>query len=995
MSFLHQHSSTNKTITWLKYLKQFLPSEKKLNSDFIIHTFTVENNNITTGCFKECRDTLIHHTKFLNKYFSSIQIIITPLSAQENTYPKAPFHMMRKIMTNETFQDTYTHFMMIEHDTFPIRNFWAQQAEHLVYNSLSNFNVFGSAVRCFSCNVASYDMFQLNGNSIYSLQNKNYIQFFDKSQFLFGYDVEIYHKTLLELPWKNHQSLTIFSLFLQNSYIDQIDEIEFPKQYPETYFIHSKAKFNATKFQKDDHFFKPNKNQVKIVFFVMDMNIEILKNLIKYTPCGKRQMNVDLWISSKCNGLCKSLQKIQNCFGDVILRQVEKEFEDPYKNTFHQFMYNREINETYTHAFIYSDKIKPVQKFWLQKLVLLVENVSPSVGMIIPGKRDHSCNLPLVHFSRHGIFKIEKLEEYFSIIVPQDPVFGRFYNSTKLSDDSTTEQKLQSKKNTPVQKKKENRIISFGLYGNLPKYTFGAIRNVELQKQIFPDWKCRFYVDETVPKNIIDQLKVSGAEIVEVDSKLYNGTIRGMFWRFFVSADPTVDRFIIRDTDSRLNLREKFAIDEWIKSKKGVHSMRDHFEHNFPFNGMWGAVKGAVPNLMELSKNYVREKYFADMNLLAEKVYPLVKNNMISHDSYHCKKWGAKPFPTRRFAKEHVGGVFDENDNPRVGDMLVMKPTPVECRAHPIFENALLLGVFNYFMASKENTTQTQFKECPKPIVCPKTPNCLKTICPKIPVCSKSTSLEKITKQDVEPKKSLRKPWKKVISFGLYGSGYKYTLGMIHNCALAKAIYPGWIVKVYHDKTVPANIIKILRAFDNVEVVEIKNPKLLQGGIRGMFWRFLTFEKKVLIFLKLDPEVDVMIVRDSDSRLSNREKEAVDDWLKSGKGFHIIRDNPHHAIAILGGTWGARRGVLPIMLPIMENYPKNEMQQDQDNQISHDAYNCKMFPNSKPFPSARKPPYSFVGSVVQATGEIMAYSPTESAYFAPVECRPNKDAIIG
>ena len=39
-----------------------------------------------------------------------------------------------------------------------------------------------------------------------------------------------------------------------------------------------------------------------------------------------------------------------------------------------------------------------------------------------------------------------------------------------------------------------------------------------------------------------------------------SGGIGGMFWRFLVAADRDVDRFIIRDSDSRLNPRERCAI---------------------------------------------------------------------------------------------------------------------------------------------------------------------------------------------------------------------------------------------------------------------------------------------------------------------------------------------------------------------------------------------------------------------------------------------------
>jgi hypothetical protein len=69
-----------------------------------------------------------------------------------------------------------------------------------------------------------------------------------------------------------------------------------------------------------------------------------------------------------------------------------------------------------------------------------------------------------------------------------------------------------------------------------------------------------------------------------------------------------------------------------------------------------------------------------------------------------------------------------------------------------------------------------------------------------------------------------------------------------------------------------------------------------------MFWRFLPTS---------EPDVDAVIVRDTDSRVAEREKNAVDAWLESGKGFHIMRDHPQHYALILGGMWGARGGRLP------------------------------------------------------------------------------------
>ena len=101
----------------------------------------------------------------------------------------------------------------------------------------------------------------------------------------------------------------------------------------------------------------------------------------------------------------------------------------------------------------------------------------------------------------------------------------------------------------------EKRVISFGLYGSNPKYTKGAIRNVEMAKIYFPEWICRFYVTTDVPKYVIITLQNMGSEIYNIPSG--KGYISGMFWRFMVASDSTVDRYIIRDSDSRMNARDR------------------------------------------------------------------------------------------------------------------------------------------------------------------------------------------------------------------------------------------------------------------------------------------------------------------------------------------------------------------------------------------------------------------------------------------------------
>lgn len=205
------------------------------------------------------------------------------------------------------------------------------------------------------------------------------------------------------------------------------------------------------------------------------------------------------------------------------------------------------------------------------------------------------------------------------------------------------------------------KVISFSLWGNNPKYTIGAIRNAELAPEIYPGWTCRFYVGEDVPDEITVKLLDLKSEIVLMNGSGWNG----MFWRF--AAADSSDTVLSRDTDSRLNKREYFAVQEWLNSDKDFHIMRDHPYHATEIlGGMWGVRNGALKGISNLIKNYNRGKfdnqYQVDQNFLREIIYPIVKNRSIVHDEFFEKK----PFPTSRLDKhDFVGQVYNEDEKPQ------------------------------------------------------------------------------------------------------------------------------------------------------------------------------------------------------------------------------------------------------------------------------------------------------------------------------------------
>ena len=86
-----------------------------------------------------------------------------------------------------------------------------------------------------------------------------------------------------------------------------------------------------------------------------------------------------------------------------------------------------------------------------------------------------------------------------------------------------------------------------------------------------------------------------------------------------------------------------------------------------------------------------------------------------------------------------------------------------------------------------------------------------------------------------------------------------------------------------------------------------------------MMWRFESID---------DPEVEIMLSRDTDSRFLLREKLAVNEWLNSTNLFHIMRDHPHHNFVILGGMFGSKK--IP-QLPSWSNVMKNFIQEGDRN----------------------------------------------------------------
>ena len=149
----------------------------------------------------------------------------------------------------------------------------------------------------------------------------------------------------------------------------------------------------------------------------------------------------------------------------------------------------------------------------------------------------------------------------------------------------------------------------------------------------------------------------------------------------------------------------------------------------------------------------------------------------------------------------------------------------------------------------------------------------------------------------------------------LYGKDPRYTWGVIRNAQLVPVYLPDWTLRVYiaadqapPELSVPPRIINKLRLL-GAEVVEVST----RNSITPRNWRLLVAN---------DEQIDYFLIRDADTRPSEREAVIIKDWLSTTEKnrpqcnvIHCIRDHPKHADqAVVNGLWGGRPGALHQLL---------------------------------------------------------------------------------
>lgn len=154
---------------------------------------------------------------------------------------------------------------------------------------------------------------------------------------------------------------------------------------------------------------------------------------------------------------------------------------------------------------------------------------------------------------------------------------------------------------------------------------------------------------------------------------------------------------------------------------------------------------------------------------------------------------------------------------------------------------------------------------------------------------------------------------KPIVSFSLFGSEPKYYIGAEKNIIEINNFLPNWEVRIYyHENMILDGKVEYL---SNLGATLINVKDIVLGNKESIhypfFWRFLSFFENT-----------PSIVRDLDSRFSDREIQYINQWMSGERDYFIIRDHPWQA-PVPSGLFGIKK-FIPEFKDHFINFVNNE-----------------------------------------------------------------------
>ncbi|RNA06164.1 hypothetical protein BpHYR1_027956 [Brachionus plicatilis] len=306
------------------------------------------------------------------------------------------------------------------------------------------------------------------------------------------------------------------------------------------------------------------------------------------------------------------------------------------------------------------------------------------------------------------VVNIGRKESYYKIKVQN--FAESVYFSYNISKDAFESLALTCNLYSVLRKGPHQNVISYSL-----DHLIDPAKEVFLEKLAdrlqfmkinYKNWRMRIYHDNSIDKSLICQKQcmddtngdlfdnVDFCDVTQMPVSLFNkwraDYVHPDLWKWFALGDDFVDRVAIRNKKSCLISRETAAVDEWIKSRKIFHIMRDHpSQDKEVIDGQWGVFTWLDRNVsrylfsvstdQRILDSYTPNMDFSD-SMLKDYLWPLTKNkSTFSHDSYYCEKYKSISFPTKRESNCYIGSELCCSYSPKPQTNLA-QICPSECR---------------------------------------------------------------------------------------------------------------------------------------------------------------------------------------------------------------------------------------------------------------------------------------------------------------------------
>lgn len=162
------------------------------------------------------------------------------------------------------------------------------------------------------------------------------------------------------------------------------------------------------------------------------------------------------------------------------------------------------------------------------------------------------------------------------------------------------------------------KVFSFCLYGTASYYYTGLLENIQLIQQHYPDFSIVVYVGECDVSWVLP-------DSVRVIHTGRAGPINTIF-RYKALADADIG--FVRDADSRITERDRWCIDEFLRSPYTYHIIRDHMWHRSKIMaGMFGWKERRVIDFDETCE----WGYGCDEHVISEQLYPAIRDKALIH----------------------------------------------------------------------------------------------------------------------------------------------------------------------------------------------------------------------------------------------------------------------------------------------------------------------------------------------------------------------------